>query len=281
MTRTAMVLVTVALFRLSASAQYFYKDIHVLQQTQQQYKLQKANKVKIIRLQSFEGNGMPSENFFCEQSLSNRYMDVTTVSKTPFTGESVLTARYNVQEQLYKITDSSAESVSTTSYSYNAAGQVVSILNQSRAAVDNYTVTEEHLWQYNGAGKPTGMISIRNGKDSSFVTFTLDEKGNVTEETAGRRGGQAVQYYYYYDAANRLTDVVRFNERSRRLLPDFTFQYNPQGQLYEMTTTNQGNQGYYTWRYIYDERGLKIKELAYIKRQSLAGKIEYSYEFGR
>jgi hypothetical protein len=139
--------------------------------------------------------------------------------------------------------------------------------------------TEEHLWEYNN-GKPFRMLRIKNKIDTSIVTFKLDEKGNVSEERSIRKGITSDPVYYYYDSNNRLTDIVRFNNKAKRLLPEYMFEYSPANQVIQKITVPGNGSNYLIWRYQYDNRGLRIKEAIYDKYKQLSGKIEYQYQLG-
>jgi hypothetical protein len=88
--------------------------------------------------------------------------------------------------------------------------------------------------------------------------------------------------YYYYDGKNRLTDIVRFNTKARRLLPDYMFEYTENNQVSQkITTLSMMDLGYLIWRYVYNDKGLKTKEASFNKDKAMTGKIEYSYRFGQ
>ena len=139
--------------------------------------------------------------------------------------------------------------------------------------------TESHLWEYRN-NQVHRMLRIKNSRDTMFVSFKLDENGNVVEEQATRLGKQSDPVYYYYDASNRLTDIVRFNNKAKRLLPEYMFEYAPGNQVIQKITVPANGSDYLIWRYLYDARGLKVKEAIYDKYKTLTGKIEYKYEQG-
>ena len=108
----------------------------------------------------------------------------------------------------------------------------------------------------------------------------LDENGNVIEEEAFKQGVSEGKVYYYYDDKHRLTDVVRYNVKARRLLPDYIFEYEDD-ELSTMTLVPEGSDDYQKWYYTYDEKGLKQADFCYNKKNVLLGKIEYKYQYGR
>jgi hypothetical protein len=262
-------------------AQYYYKDIVTTRQTSQLYNLLKAAKVRYIKLSSFEANDMPSEDFFGEQRVIGNYSQIRSVLQTEIGGRSSLSAFYNGLAQLNKTVDSSNETITTTLYTYDSASRVLEISNSSNGIGVNRKETESHQWKYNEKGQPVQMLRIRNGNDTTLVKITCDENGNVIEEQDFKKGIAGEKIYYYYDARQRLTDIVSYNTLSRRLLPDYIFQYNDQDQLIKTISVQQGMSGYLTWIYLYNEQGLKTKEVCFNKQSVKMGKVEYEYVLGR
>ena len=122
------------------------------------------------------------------------------------------------------------------------------------------------------------MVKIKNGKDTTYYSFVLDEKGNVVEENGVSRGKKIPAVFYYYDEQNKLTDIVRYNIAARRLLPDYVFEYE-NGRLATMMVVPEEGTDYQKWYYSYDEDGLKILDACYSKSKVLIGTIEYAYEY--
>lgn len=89
--------------------------------------------------------------------------------------------------------------------------------------------------------------------------------------------------YYYYDEKNRLSDIVRYNTKVKKLLPDLMFEYDENNRVVQKITTvsNLLMGGYLIWRYIFNEKGLKTKEALFNKDKELTGKIDYSYTFNQ
>jgi hypothetical protein len=127
------------------------------------------------------------------------------------------------------------------------------------------------------------MLRIKNKKDTTYVDFKLDENGNVTEETETRKRVTSRPYYYYYNDNNQLTDVVRYNDRAKQLLPEYMFEYSASDQVIQKITVPSNNSDYLIWRYQYNPQGLKIKEVVYSKhdKRNPLGKIEYQYSFAQ
>jgi hypothetical protein len=262
----------------TVTAQYYYQDILSSKTNHEQYQLFKKQKVSKILLKSSEADGSPSEGFSLEQSFNISYTQLRTTSALKSGSKSSLVNYYNASGYLYRTVDSTGQSVSIYEYSYDTSGNPVSILNTSMAIGEKAKSTETHIWLFNDNGRPLSMRRIRDERDSSEVKFLLDEKGNVIEEQAQRKGVQGEKVYYYYDEENRLTDIVRYYDKLGKLLPDYTFDYYPDGRVSEMRTTQGGGADYFIWKYAYTETGLKSKELCYNKQKKLVGRVEYGYE---
>jgi YD repeat-containing protein len=264
-------------FQYSLFSQYYYKDLLTTSQTNQTYKLLTGQSVKKVSLTSFDGNSSETAGFSCEQDVDVRKRTIVTTTKTSVVGDSYLITSYNEKGQLIKTTDSAQNASNNSLYEYNAAGQVSTITTSSSS--DNITTTESHTWTYDAGGHPISMLRIRNNFDTTKVNFTLDEKGNVAEEKVSRKNQPVNTVYYYFDAQNRLTDIVRYNEKAKRLLPDYMFEYNEQAQLKKMVIIPEGSNDYQNWYYQYLPNGLKRMDLCYNKAQQLLGKVEYNYDF--
>ena len=121
------------------------------------------------------------------------------------------------------------------------------------------------------------MIRIKDNADSTIVHFKKDEHQNITEELWLKKGRMIEHYYYYYNDKNQLTDIVRYNIEAQQMLPDFLFEYDENGMLSSLTQVPQGSSDYVVWKYIYDERGLKSKDVLFDKHQELLGTVTYTY----
>ncbi|HEY4062993.1 MAG TPA: hypothetical protein VGM30_13900 [Puia sp.] len=263
----------------ASTAQYYYKDLVATRQNIAQWKVFSENKVRSVKLNSFEGDGQPTDGFLGEQEVAKDYSRITTHTKTARTTESWIFADYTPQGLPVKTTDTSDTYRSITDYQYDAQGRILSITNTSIETDNHIKDQEQHLWQYNPQGRPTGMLKIKNGSDTTYIRFVTDEKGNIAEERAVRNKTDLPVVYYYYDADNRLTDIVHYSPRAQRLLPSKIFTYDQGERLASMLVVPEdGNPDYNKWLYEYNEKGLKIKESCFNKRRELLGKIEYQYK---
>src|SRR5262249_53590455 len=139
----------------------------------QQWKLYKDNKVKSVTLSSFEADGKPSEDFQGQQDMGDLSL-ITTHTRTKGTPESWLFAYYSPTGWPTRTVDTSDTYSSTSEYKYDPQGRVLSITNTSTETDNHVTAVEQHLWQYDAKGKPTGMLKIKNTTDTTFIRFVQD-----------------------------------------------------------------------------------------------------------
>jgi hypothetical protein len=224
-----------------------------------------------------DANNEPTPGFTCLQKVAPDFGSISTITKSANVPESNLTAFYDRSGRMIKTVDTSDTYKSTTEYTYNEKGDVSVMLNHSVQTDNQIVAVEKHIWTYDGAG-PKNMIKIKGESDSTMVSFIKDDKGNIVEEKSVRGGQSLPSVYYYYDNDGRLTDIVRYNQKAGRLLPDYVFEYNS-GRLSSMLFVPNGSSDYQRWIYVYDANGLKSNETCYDKKRQVVVKIRYSYNF--
>lgn len=259
-------------------AQYYYKDIVGSHESNELVRNYLNNKVKKVVLVSYDADGTRNNDLVVNQEFFAKAQKMLTTTGTG-TSVSWLTSYFNEQGLVIKTVDSSITLVTLSTYQYNADHLLTSLYTRSADTSGHFVQTEEHHWEYLGS-KPVKMIKVKNGKPTELVLFKLDEKGHVIEEqsTVNGRGGEPVQYFY--DEEGRLTDVVRYNAKAKKLLPEYLFEYSPSNQVIQKITVPSNSSNYLIWRYQYDNKGLKVREAIFDKQKQLNGKIEYQYVFG-
>ena len=260
--------------------QYYYKDIIIPRQTTEKWKAYKENKVSSVIINSFEGNGQPTEGFTGKLTIARDFSQISTYTRSDENQASTLLARYDSKGMLTSTIDTSDRFQSTTEYGYDEQGHIVSITNNSLETDDSVKESEQHVWKYDQKGIPQLMLKIKESTDTTYIRFIADEKGNITEERQMHNQDSLPAIYYYYDDQNRLTDIVRYNVRARRLLPDYIFDYDNKGHIASMLVVPEGND-YQKWIYEYNDMGLKDKENCFGKGNELLGRIEYEYSYSR
>lgn len=264
----------------TGTAQYYYKDLVSTRQNTAQWQAYKASKARQVKLLSYERDGQPTEGFEGNQEIAPDFSRITTHTRTNGTTETWIIADYSPQGLPTRITDTSDTYRSISEYQYDPEGHILSITNTSLETDNHLSDVEQHIWQYDPAhpGRPTGMLKIKNGLDTTFVRFVADDKGNIVEEHATRNKSELPAIYYYYDSDNHLTDIVRYHLKVQRLLPDNIFEYGGAGDRpVSMLVVPDGSNEYMKWIYEYNDKGLKTKESCFSKRRELLGRIEYQY----
>jgi hypothetical protein len=271
------IIIFIALYSV-ANAQYFYKDIWTNQQLVKEFGILKNENIRTISVKSFEDDGEPSEGFYLEKKNDRNFTKSETISRSYITQQSLLVSYYNEKGWVTKTVDSTQTSMVRSDYSYDNKGRIVMITNLTKANDESGGISETHQYTYNANGKLEKMIKRKNGPEISTVNFTIDEKGNVIDEIEIIRNKKGRKYLYYYDDKNRLTDVVHYNERAKRLLPDYIFEYNQLSQIKQMISTDDNTSNYFTWKYTYNDKRLRESEKCFSKERRLLGSIQYEYK---
>jgi hypothetical protein len=261
-------------------AQYYYNDILSNGTSRTNFMQLKKAGVKTTTVTSYEPNGEATQGFNVKQEVSAGRNTVQTITQSAYSNPSLLTTVYDAQGWPVSATDSSDASVSHITYTYtnDAAHQLVSVSSYTTFPGENTNQYRENRSYTFANGKPASMVRIKNGKDTLQVNFIIEEHGWVGEERWQQRGKNIETYYYYYDANGQVTDVAHYNKAARRILPDYTFEYDGKGRITRMVTVINGTNQYRTWRYTYDSRGLKTEETVLNKYRQPEGKLMYTYQ---
>ncbi len=264
-----------------AFSQYYYNDIIGTDAINAQMKAYRSNKVVQVTARGTDPTGAITNEFSETQEVKENGM-LLKISHFSGLNKTVTYQRFNEAGKVISIIDSSADLTDITTYTYDAAGRVSRIRNENADTAQEFKQAETHDWRYDAAGKPTGMWRVINGNDSTEIRFMPDEHGNTGDERTYKRGHETGVIYYYYNDDQRLSDIVRYNTRLKKLLPDVMFEYDEQGNVAQrITTTSSLSLKYLIWRYVYDAKGLKTKEALFNSDKEMTGKIEYSYTFGQ
>ncbi len=226
---------------------------------------------------SFDADNKSSSGFSLVQEFSSDHKKLITTSALDSNEATILTTTY--ENNKVAATSTITKGIETkTEYRYDEKGQLQKISSSSTDTSFNNHASELHLWFYNAKNQPDYMLKIKNGNDTTRIEFINDEHGNLVEEHWKKKSISQETYYYYYNENNLLTDIVRFNKRVQKLLPDFLFEYDDQGRIIQMKQVPAGNSNYLTWKYIYNTKGLKQEEICQDKQKQLVGRIEYTYQ---
>jgi hypothetical protein len=273
----ALIFLLVSLWYTGAAAQFFYRDIWNTQQLIKEMAILKSEKIRTISIKSFDNSGEPEEGFFCEKRFDKNYNVSQTVTRSHVTDQSLLSSYFNSKGLIIKTSDSTETALNVTEYFYNENDKVIAVKTLTKSNNDVNAIEESRDYIYDSTGHLQKIIRKKNGLEVSVINFKLDEKGNVLEEEEVSKNGRGKKYFYYYDDKNNLTDVVSYNERAKRLLPDYMYEYNSAGQIKQMITTETSG-GYYIWRYTYNDKKLRETERCLSKEKKLLGSVQYSYK---
>ena len=271
-------LLFVCMLSTSASGQYYYKDIWNNQQLVKEFSILKTDNLKAIKIKSFEDDNQPSEGFFCEKKINKNYTQSQMISKSNVTGQSLLTSDYNANGQPVKTTEETPTTTSVTNYQYDQNNQLKTIQIVTKGDDDSDAITETREYFYDEKGRPVKMLRKKGDNLIATIHFVSDANGNIVEEDVEGNSNVDKKYFYYYDDKNRLTDVVHYNERAKRLLPNYMYEYNEHNLPKQMISTEEGGSNYFIWKYTYNDKNLRETEKCFSKERRLLGTIQYEYK---
>lgn len=261
---------------LSLKAQYYYNDIVNNRQVLAELANLKNKKINGVKLTSMESTGEETAGFICQKKINRDYTEVEIYTETSESYPNTFLSYFTKAGLLKRTVDSSEAGATTVDYSYDASGRVLSINSSKRFATDDDAgvVFEKHLYNYDSAGVLNKMMLVKNTRDTTLFIFQADENGNVAIEKNSKTGED---YYYYYNSRNQLTDIVHRYSYQKKLFPEYAFEYDDEGLLIKMITTEKEGAYYFTWRYDY-ENGLRVNERCYSKEGRIMGSVEYKYK---
>lgn len=264
---------------LASQAQFYYNDLENAKNLSLRAKSLFAAKVKTVTATGYDPGGSKTTDF-------NEIQDVDAAAHSfrvsTRNGMQVTRVMYSfdADSKLTAIADNSTGFSTVTAYLYNNAGNIISIKTTVTDSLNDFSEVDDHQYSWTASGKPEKLLRIQNARDTTEYRFTIDEKGNVSGEQLFRRNNGFDELYYYYDDNNRLSDVVRYDKKTKKLLPDFMFEYDDKDRvIQQISTLSAITKTYLIWRYLYNDKGLKTKEALFDKQKELRGRIEYTYVF--
>jgi YD repeat-containing protein len=275
MIKTVFITALIAASSISSKAQYYYNDIVNNKAVLAELAMLKEKKIKGVKVLSMESTGEQTEGFTCRKKINRDFTEVEIYTETNESYPNTFISYFDKAGLLQRTIDSSEAGATTIDYRYDGTGKLVSINSSKHFADDDAgSSNEQHLYQYNSAGILQQMWLVKNNRDSILYVFEADETGNITIE---KNEKTAELYYYYYDGKNRLTDVVHSYNFQKKLFPELTFEYYPQGQVTKMMTSEKEGAYFFTWRYNYED-GLRMNERCFSKEGRMLGSVEYEYK---
>jgi len=263
-------------FGNSLLGQFYLNDIIGLRVSQEKYQLMRKNKIKKITANSIEADGSSTKGFILIQELQTDGKKMVTSIANAASPLEQITNFYELSK--LKRTTVNRSSIETkTDYGYDEKGLLNKIISTTVDSVQKTPISETHIWQYHPNGVPARMMKWGDGIDTVTVNFVTDSAGLIIEEYWVKKGKKIETYYYYY-SKNQLTDVVRFNIKANRLIPDYVYEYNQDNQLTNMIQVSFNGSAVVYWTYTYHSNGLRETETARDKGKNIIAKITYSFE---
>ncbi|WP_152530890.1 hypothetical protein [Sediminibacterium sp. C3] len=257
------------------SGQYYYTDLIGLQQTQKNYEIIRKNRIKLI-----SGTGIDAEGNVTILSRTEIPTDGKKITRTLSENNSIKELVYQFYElgRLKKTTIKKPGTETIIEYQYNPNGLLTTLISITKDSASGSSISELHQWEYSSGGTPKKMIKKTSGMDSVTIEFQTDSAGLVLEETWIKKDKKIETYYFYYNSENRISDIVRYNTTAQKLLPDFVFEYNENGQLIKMIQIGLNGRNITHWNYSYYPNGLREKEIAKDRNKSLIISTQYQFE---
>lgn len=260
-------------------SQFYYTDILSTKLANDNYVNYKNNKVKkVIGTDAIASKDGEKESVTVQQNFTSNWSNVTTETSLSTGIKTASTATYT-NNKIVKKLEEGKNINSLVQYEYDNAGKLLSIYTSSDDTSVNKGFNEKHIWWYDAKQQPTKMLKIKNNIDTTTVNFFKDEQGNVAEERWIKKDELVETYYYYYNEKSLLSDIVKFNMKVGKMLPEFLFEYDEKNNINKMTQVPFGSSNYVVWHYLYNEKGLKEAEFCYTKKGELIGKMEYTYSY--
>ena len=270
-----------------AFGQYYYSDIIATNETNEQMKSWRAAGVAMVTASGTDNRGSKASGFSETYQVLQNGSLVKKTTINDFT-KTVNNSRYNTDGFILSSADSLTPIQNAITYTYDNQGRIINIRNIVKDSSNDFNQAETHIWQYDESGSPTTMWRIIEnegamaGTDSMEIKFIKDAAGNITEERSYKHGRETNFLYYYYNDANQMSDIVRYNTKLKKLIPEIMFEYDANGKVIQkITTISDRTIGYLLWRYIFDGKGLKTKEALFDNKKQLTGKINYEYQFNK
>jgi hypothetical protein len=266
------------LFSYSVDAQYFFNDLVANKQTHTQYQLLRKWRVRSFTVVAAPDQPMAKEEVLINQEISMDGKKIVTYSNEN-SGKTYRTITQYEGGKLIRSVAGTRTGDITTQFIYTSFGLPQKIQSTTRDTALGINQLEVHTYFYIKDTLPDYAYVIRDNSDTLKVFFVLDSLQLVAEEKWMRGNKQVERYYYYYDNNRRLTDIVRFNNKAGRLLPDFIFSHDDNSRISKMIQVPRYGNNYLSWEYSYDEKGLKTAEKMTSKDKQQSATLYYRYNY--
>jgi hypothetical protein len=265
-------------------AQYYFNDLYTKERNEKTQGLYKAFHVRKITETAILPTGERQPNVLQWTDISQK-ADTSTLHRSVEGSVSKTVLLYDDQSgNLLSQLETEADRRHETKYNYNSSGQIERIETVYIDSQMDFKDHEIHVWTFEKNNRPKSMwrivVQFDGSMDSTYVDFATDKDGRITEENIYRKGKKTGFYYYYYNDEGRLTDVVKYNEKWKRLLPEIMLEYDPAGNtIQKRQLIGNRDISYLIWRYNYDKNGLMDEEALFNSKKQQTGSLIYSYEY--
>lgn len=274
MNKNLLILIVGVLLYNPIFSQFYYSDIILNELANSNYTLLKNAGVKKV----ITSNSGDEEGVKIKQTFKDNWAIAITEAELSIGSTNTSKQHYSNN----KITRKEEEIKNVNSiiyYNYNEQGKLKEIISTSTDTSLNKGFEESHQFFYSSNGNLSSMLKVKNATDTTKIIFISDENNNVIEERWIRKNKTIETYYYYYNNKNQLTDIVKFNLKANRMLPEFLFEYNEQNKLVQFTQIPFGSSNYFVWKYTYNNKQLKEMEVGFNKQGEKIGEMSYRYEY--
>lgn len=189
------------------------------------------------------------------------------------TADVIVTFGWNRDGQLTSVVEASSGGTYELAYSYDANG-----LCKEKAASRNGELASRTAYVYDeNENLLTRMVTLPDGSVSEKVTFTYDEKGDLTGEITQRGSGEAVEkrYGYTYDEDGRLLEMVTMDEAGNQT-GRTAYTYDEEGRK-ATESVFAGEEMTSRREFSYDEDGNLAEERCYTAGDQLQNTLSYTY----
>ena len=279
MNRKISITVCLALISTLSFSQYYYNDILSNLISNKNYSTMKTALVKKVVVTHYDNNDELQNDLKIEQTFNKDWTSLESKTITNDKVRPLLLVNYYQNDRIIKSEDTHDSVQTNVSYQYNNKGLLEHIISYTNDTTMASESLESHQWFYNERGRVIFMYKIKNRRDTTKVELVYDKDSLITEENWFKKGKVIETYYYYYNDKKQLSDIVRFNNRAKRLLPDYLFEYDAIGNVQSMTQVPAGSSNYMIWQYIYTDKGLKQQDNCFTKQRQLIGKMKYEYTY--
>lgn len=264
-------------FSTKANSQFYYSDILSTKNANDTYLNLKKNKIqKIVAINNTKNT--ETENTTTISQTFSKDWSVLKTATNLVNAVQFASTTYYVNNKIQKKWDEGKNVNSLLRYSYDNSNNIASIIASSIDTTVFDGFFETHLFYYDEKEMPIRMIKIKNQDDTTFITFLKDEQGNVAEEIWKHNNQIIETYYYYYNEKKQLTDIVKFNLKVQKMLPEFLFEYDENGYINKLTQIPFGSSNYVVWHYLFNDNKLKQAAFCYSKKGELLNQMEYQYQ---